>query len=138
MGMAERIALDPPHVFWTLAREFWPGPFTLVIRARPLFPGEMLGPNDSLAVRIPDHLWLRQLVKKAGFPITATSANISGAKEISRPEEIIEIFKDKLGLIVDGGETPGGLPSTIIDLTCDKPRLIREGAVPSRLFIPYL
>ena len=77
---------------------------------------------------------MRTLVQKAGFPITATSANISGETPISDPEKAIESFEGAVDLIVDGGKTKGLLPSTVVDLSEEEPRLIREGAIPlSRL-----
>jgi L-threonylcarbamoyladenylate synthase len=138
IAMAEEIAAVLPPLFWTLSREFWPGPLTLVVKARPLFPKEMLGPGGSLAMRIPDAPWLRDLIRHLNAPITATSANLSGTGEISRPEDIIEIFKGKVDLIIDGGRTAGGLPSTIVDLASDQPRLLRAGAVPLSRLQKYL
>jgi len=136
--MAEKIAAFLPPSFLGLSRAFWPGPLTLVIKAKPLFPNEMLGPGGSLALRLPDVPWLLELVRRTDIPITATSANISGKKEIDSGKEVIEVFKGKVDLIVDGGKTPGGLPSTIVDLTSEKPRVLREGAIPSERLRPYL
>ncbi len=130
LATADEIAGPLPPLFLDLARAFWPGPLTLVARARPLFPPAMLGPGGSLAMRVPGARWLREFLGMLGAPLTATSANLSGGPEISRPEEIIELFRGKLEIIVDGGVTSGGLPSTIVDLTSDNPVLIRSGAVP--------
>ncbi len=138
IAMAEEIAAVLPPFFWTLSHEFWPGPLTLVVKARPLFPEEMLGPAGSLGMRIPDAPWLRDLIRHLDAPITATSANLSGTGEISRPEDVIEIFQGKVDLIIDGGQTPGGLPSTIVDLASEQPRLLRAGAVPVSRLQKYL
>jgi L-threonylcarbamoyladenylate synthase len=137
-AMAENISLPLPPLFRTITREFWPGPLTLVVKAKPLFPLEILGPGGSLAMRIPGTIWLRDLVRRLGIPITATSANISGEGEISRPEEVVKIFQGKVELIIDGGPTLGGLPSTIVDLTSEKPRLVRAGAVSLSRLQKYL
>jgi L-threonylcarbamoyladenylate synthase len=138
IAMAEEIAAALPPLFRTLSREFWPGPLTLVVKAKPLFPPSMLGPGGTLAMRVPDALWLQELVRHLDVPLTATSANLSGEEDISEPEEIIKIFSGKSDLIVDGGPTRGGLPSTILDLTSERPRLLRAGAVPITLLQKYL
>ena len=130
LDMAVGIAGPLPPIFLDLARAFWPGPLTLVARSRPIFPPAMLGPGGSLAMRVPGTNWLREFLRLLGAPVTATSANLSGGPEISRPEEVIELFRGKVDIIVDGGPTPGGLPSTIVDLTLDRPVLVRPGAVP--------
>lgn len=130
LDMAGEISAPLPPLFLDLARAFWPGPLTLVVRARPLFPPAMLGPGGSLAMRVPGAEWLREFLRRLGAPVTATSANLSGGLEISRPEEAVELFRGNVDIIVDGGPTPGGLPSTIVDLTSDKPVLVRPGAVP--------
>jgi L-threonylcarbamoyladenylate synthase len=136
--MAEKIAVSLPPIFEELSREFWPGALTLVIKAKPLFPPRVLGPEGSLALRLPDVPWLLELVRQMNTPLTATSANISGAKEIADPDEVIRIFRGKVDLIVDGGHTSGGLPSTIVDLTLEKPRILREGTIPESRLRRYL
>jgi L-threonylcarbamoyladenylate synthase len=136
--MAEKISVSLPPIFEELSREYWPGPLTLIIKAKPLFPPRILGPAGSLALRLPDVPWLLELVRQMNTPLTATSANISGAKEIADPGEVIRIFRWKVDLIVDGGPTPGGLPSTIVDLTSEKPRILREGAIPESRLRRYL
>jgi L-threonylcarbamoyladenylate synthase len=137
-AMAERVADSPPPLFRTLADAFWPGPLTLVVGARPLFPVAMLGPGGSLAIRVPGLPWLVDLIGRLGIPLTATSANVSGGGEISDPAQIILEFEGKVDVIVDSGPTPGGLPSTVIDLTSKSPRIIREGAVPRSALRKYL
>jgi L-threonylcarbamoyladenylate synthase len=132
------ICVDIPQAFEAMAQAFWPGPLTLILKASSKLPGLLLGEEGSIGVRMPDFCWLREMIRRAGFPLTATSANISGEKEISQPEEVTEIFYGKVNLIVDGGETPGGLPSTVVDLTSMKPKILREGALPSTKLRPYL
>jgi len=138
IDMIERIAAEPPPVFRLLAGEFWPGPLTLVLKAAASFPRELAGPGHTVALRIPPAAWLRGLVGGIGLPITATSANVSGEKEISDPTEIIRLFDRKVDVILDGGPTPGGLPSTIVDISGDHPRILREGAVPASALTAFL
>jgi L-threonylcarbamoyladenylate synthase len=131
MDMVERIAAEPPSAFYVLAGEFWPGPLTIVLKAAPTFPTALAGPGHTVAVRIPPAAWLRALVDELGLPVTATSANVSGRKEISDPAEVRRLFEGKVDVIIDGGMTPGGLPSTIVDLSGPEPAILREGAVPA-------
>lgn len=138
MRMAESLAADLPPLFKQLASEFWPGPLTLILKASPSLPRELLSRRGTVGLRVPALPWLQILIKKAGFPLTATSANLSGEAEVSNPEEVMRIFKGKVDLIVDGGPTPGGKPSTVVDLSIEKPKIIREGALPSSLLAEYL
>ena len=104
-------------------------------RGKSAFAPEMLGPGGTVALRVPGSAWLRAFLGDLGVPLTATSANLSGAGEISDPAEIIRLFQGKVEAIVDGGTTPGGLPSTVLDLTSNPPKILREGAVPSRKLV---
>lgn len=138
VNMVREIAEDIPSLFWEIAGAFWPGPLTFVLKASSTLPKSMLGPGDSIGIRLPALSWLRDLLEKASFPITATSANISGEKDISDPEIIKGSFYGLLELIVDGGETSGTLPSTVVDLAVARPVIIREGAVPRSALGKYL
>ena len=138
LDMIETLAVSPPPLFHCLVSEFWPGPLTLVLKASPSFPARLAGPGHTIGVRIPSVPWLRRLVTKVGLPITATSANISGEGEISDPAEILRTFNDKVDIIVDGGSTPGGQPSTIVDITGPMPLILREGAIPKAQLEKYL
>jgi len=138
LGSAKSCAERLPGAFERLACEFWPGPLTLIVKARAGFPPALLGPGGTIAVRVPGSLWLRDLLARFGRPVTATSANISGEAEISRGVDAVRLFEGKVDLIVDGGDTPGGLPSTIVDLTRVPPLVVRAGAVPARSLAPFL
>jgi L-threonylcarbamoyladenylate synthase len=128
-AQARSAASIVPPVLDTLAAEFWPGPLTLVFKAGPAFPPKMLGPGGTIALRVPALAWLRGLLRLTGFPITATSANLSGDGELDDPAAVRRVFDGRIDLIVDGGRTPGGAPSTIVDLSGDAPRLLRPGAI---------
>ncbi len=138
INMARDIAKDIPSLFWKMAGEFWPGPLTLVLKASSTLPAGLLGPRDSIGIRQPALAWLRELLEEATFPITATSANISGEKEIANPEIIRDSFFGLVDLIVDGGETGGTLPSTVVDLTSARPVILRDGALPRSALGKYL
>ena len=138
INMVRDIAKNIPSLFWKMAGEFWPGPLTLVLKASSTLPTGLLGPGDSIGIRQPAVSWVRELLEEAAFPITATSANISGEKEITNPGMIRDSFFGLVDLIVDGGETKGALPSTVIDLTSARPVILREGAVPRSVLGKYL
>ncbi|NIM59387.1 MAG: threonylcarbamoyl-AMP synthase [Candidatus Aminicenantes bacterium] len=138
INIVREIAKDIPTLFWKMAGEFWPGPLTLVLRASSALPRDLLGPRDSIGVRQTALAWIGGLLEETGFPITATSANVSGEKEISNPEIIRDSFFGLIDLIVDGGETRGALPSTVVDLTAAKPVILREGVVPRSDLVRYL
>jgi L-threonylcarbamoyladenylate synthase len=138
INMVRDIAKDIPSLFWKIAGKFWPGPLTLVLKASSTLPASLLGPRDSIGIRQPALSWIKELLDETAFPITATSANISGEKEIVNPEIVRDSFFGLVDLIVDGGETRGALPSTVIDLTSAKPAILREGAVPLSVLGKYL
>ncbi|MGB7294617.1 MAG: L-threonylcarbamoyladenylate synthase [Candidatus Aminicenantales bacterium] len=127
--MAEALASERPPIFNALAARFWPGPLTMVLKAASHLPGDLIGPKKTIGIRLPDVPWLQALIRETGVPLISTSANISGQGEIASPEEAIRLFQGKVDLIVDGGPTFGGKPSTVIDLAREKPVLIREGVI---------
>jgi len=131
LDMVGEIAGPLPPLFRVLAEEFWPGPLTLVLKASPGLPDFLTGPGGSIAVRIPPVPWLRKLVYDISQPVTATSANISGRPENADSAGVAAAFEGRIELIVDGGKTPGGAPSTLLDLTSPEPRLLREGVIPA-------
>lgn len=108
-----------------LAREFWPGPLTLVLPRRPKVP-DILTQGPTVGVRVPDHEVVRSLLSAAG-PMAVTSANLSGGKNPLNADEVLEQLDGRIDLLVDGGQSPGGRPSTVVDLTGDEPRILRAG-----------
>ena len=137
-NMLNSLIAETPPAAEPLIRLFWPGPLTLVLPANPLLPRELLGAGKSVGVRLPAHAGLRDLVREAGFPLTATSANISGEEGLSDPERVYDTFMGRVDCIVDGGKTKGGHPSTVVDLTVRKPRILREGAIPAAALKKWL
>ena len=129
LEMAKGMAAELPPVFYTLASRFWPGPLTMVFKAASQLPAELVGPGRTIGVRLPAVAWLQALIRETGVALVTTSANISGEGEIALAEEVIGMFRGRVDLIVDGGQTPGGKPSTVIDLIGEKPILIREGVL---------
>jgi L-threonylcarbamoyladenylate synthase len=112
-----------------LADAFWPGPLTLVARARPGLAAGIHAGTGTVGVRIPGSEVARALAHAAGGAIVSTSANLSGEAPPARPEEIAPGLR-ALAHVLDGGAAPGGLPSTVVAVDADGVRLVREGAVP--------
>lgn len=112
-----------------LINAFWPGPLTLLFESACGLPSNLLGNGTTIGVRFPNSQVAGQLMRKTGKPITATSANISGGMECRSGNELLNTLGDKLDLILDGGESSGGKPSTIVDTSCFPPKIIRDGEV---------
>ncbi len=129
----EVVAVKLPPLALELARRYWPGGLTLVVPARPHLPPELLSGGTTVAVRVPAHAALRQLIRDLGQPLAATSANRHGAANPVNAQQVLAQLGGRLPLIVDGGSTPGDLPSTIIDVTSSVPRLLRHGVVTVEL-----
>ncbi len=138
LGELKELVEDIPPIFKSLSNEFWPGLLTLVFRASKKLPEILIGRSGSIGVRYPDYDWLRALVRHAGFPITATSANLSDRGDASDPQYVRRDFSGKINLIVDGGLTPGILPSTVVDISTGTVKILREGALPVSLLEKYL
>jgi L-threonylcarbamoyladenylate synthase len=118
----------PPQAV-ELMEKFWPGALTLVFYARDTMPGILLGDTNKVAVRIPGESFALRLARASYFPITATSANIAGEPPANNTDRLLSYFDDKIDLIIDGGKTPGGKPSTIVDVTVTPFHIIRQGSV---------
>lgn len=138
LDMVAGIAAFLPASFAALAAEFWPGPLTLVLPAAAGLPDFLVGPGRTVAVRIPPLAWLRALVAELAEPLTATSANLTGEKELADPADVAALVERKVEWMLDGGRAPGGLPSTIVDITGETPRILREGAIPAAAILALL
>ncbi|MCX7913639.1 MAG: L-threonylcarbamoyladenylate synthase [Thermodesulfovibrionales bacterium] len=117
-----------------LIRTYWPGPLTLVFKAKEGL-SERLKINNTVAARVPGDSFALRLAKIVNFPITATSANISNLPAAQDVETILSYFDEKIDLIIDGGKSPTIQPSTIVDVSKDEPILIREGIVDLKSFL---
>jgi len=121
-----------------LMKRFWPGGLTLVFHAKPVLPDLLTAGTGKIGVRLSSHPVPRALAEAVGAPITGTSANRSGQPGCSTAEEVMVALGGDIDLILDGGRTPGGESSTVLDLTCDPPVILRDGIVshdPLRAFI---
>ncbi len=113
----------------TLAHRFWPGPLSIVVKRSPGIPLVVSAGGDTVALRVPDAPVLREIVLRLGTPVTGTSANVSGGDPATTAADVRAAFGQTVDAILDGGETLGGPPSTVLDLTSPDPRILRAGAI---------
>jgi len=119
-----------PFLARVFAQRYWPGPLTLVLRRSPVFQSAALGGGDTVAVRVPDHAFLRELIRALGEAITGTSANRSGGPACRSAQEVEQELGEAVDLIIDGGPSGAGPESTVVSLTGSLPVVLREGAIP--------
>lgn len=132
VDQAEELAKSLPEEFYALARKFWPGPLTVIVKAGSRLPLKVTANTGNVALRVPSAKIPLAVVTAAAIPITATSANLSGAAECTTAEQVHDQLHGRISIIVDGGTSPRDIPSTIIDLSDEEARwrIIREGAIP--------
>jgi tRNA threonylcarbamoyl adenosine modification protein (Sua5/YciO/YrdC/YwlC family) len=140
---AEEMAKPLPNEFYMLAERFWPGPLTMIVQAAPRLPLKVTANTGNIAIRVPAAKIPLAVIAASGVPITATSANLSGARECTTAQAVRDQLGSRLNIVVDGGPSPRQLPSTIVDLTVEeigKPcwRIQREGAIPSQAIMELL
>ena len=128
-----RFVEDIPETGRRLMERFWPGGLTIVFTASSNVLPRLTGGTGKIGIRLSSNVIASQLTKILSNPVTATSANLSGTKECSSADEVINCLGDKVDAVIDGGRTPGGLGSTIVDVTTDPPTILREGIIPSPL-----
>lgn len=123
----EKVAINIPEAARRLAARFWPGPLTILVPKRADLP-ESVSATSTVGVRVPDHEIARALLRAAG-PMAVTSANISGAQSPVTAQEVYEQLAGRIALVIDGGKTPGGVPSTLVDCTLPELKILREGPI---------
>jgi len=134
IDQAEDLAKPLPQEFYKLARRYWPGPLTIIVKAASRLPLKVTANTGNVALRVPNAKIPLAVVQAASIPITATSANLSGESECTSAEAVREQLQGRISIIVDGGTSPRDVASTIIDLTDEEARwrVLREGAIPSQ------
>jgi len=126
---AEALAAPLDAVPVKLISRFWPGALTLVLQKATDFQSLALAGRETLAVRVPGHSLLREVIRQCGAPLVGTSANRSGDKSARTAEEAAQQLGTDVDLILDGGSCPGGLESTIVDCTQTPARILRQGPI---------
>jgi L-threonylcarbamoyladenylate synthase len=140
VDQASDLAWPVPETFYLLARRFWPGPLTVIVKADPKLPLKVTANTGNVALRVPAAEIPLAIIRAAGLPLTATSANLSGATECTTALQVRDQLGDVLKIIVDGGQSPRDVASTIVDLTSDDGswRLLRQGAIPYEQLVELL
>jgi L-threonylcarbamoyladenylate synthase len=129
---------SPNQKAMLLMEKFWPGPLTLIFRAKKNVSRYITAGTGRVAVRIPGKSFALSLAQKANFFITATSANLSGMTSAQNAEAVARYFGDTIDIVIDGGPTPGGFPSTIVDVSGGEARILREGAISKESLSGFL
>ncbi len=126
-----RYCRDIPPLAYVLARKFWPGPLTMILKCRTdVVPSVITAGLDTVAMRCPAHPVTAAIIREAGVPVAAPSANTSGRPSCTTAQDVLEDMDGKIEGMFDGGPCTVGVESTIIDLTCTPPRLLRPGGLP--------
>lgn len=128
LDQLRQVAVDPSPAAVRLARRFWPGPLTLVLRRQPGLP-QAISETATVGVRIPNHPLALALLGAAG-PMAVTSANRSGGPSRQTAGDVFEDLSGRIELILDGGRSPGGQPSTVVAVLGDRPEILRQGPIP--------
>jgi L-threonylcarbamoyladenylate synthase len=112
-----------------LIERFWPGPLSLLLRARPGIPSPLVGPTRTVGVRVEGMALIRMLVRALDRAVTGTSANPGGSPPARTAQQVEAYFHDDIDLILDTGPCRSEFPSTLVDVSLGRPRLVRHGAL---------
>lgn len=123
------VCVDIPPVAWDLAQRFWPGALSLILHRAPIVPDVVTAGGPTVAVRVPDHALIRTICRRLGAPLAATSANLHGLPEPVTAQDVGGYLMGRIPLVLDGGPSRGGVPSTLLDLTTRPPAILRRGPV---------
>ena len=129
LAMVERVAREISDRARRLMAKYWPGPLTLVLPSRADLPAALTAGTGTIGVRLSGHPVARALVQAVGAPVTAPSANPHAGPAPRTADDVLAGLGSGVDLVLDGGPTPGGPPSTVLDLTAARPVLLRPGAV---------
>ncbi len=126
-GQIEQVAQGFTEQALRLAENFWPGALTLVVNKHPSIPS-VLSSLPTVGLRIPDYPFIQELIRRTG-PMAVTSANLAGQPSATNIPEVLEQLGDQLDLYIDGGSATGGVSSTVVDCTGEKPIILRQGPI---------
>ncbi len=129
----EKIVQDFPEKARKLAKDFWPGPLTMILNKKEIVPKSITGGGETVAVRMPNHPLALKLIKAAGGYVTGPSANTSGRPSPTLARHVLEDMDGKIDMILDGGELGIGIESTIIDMSVEPPRILRPGCITQEI-----
>ena len=129
VSLVEKVAEPVSALEREIMQRYWPGPLTIILKAKDGLSEYLTAGTGKVALRIPGESFGLELAKRAGFPITATSANPSGSPPADSAEMILKYFATEIDILVDGGRTRGYEPSTIVEVVGDQIKLIRKGVI---------
>ena len=127
----ERCGIEVPEQAKLLAKKYWPGPLTIVVKARPEIPAIVLAGGKTVGLRCPDHPLTLELLRTCGLPLAAPSANPSGSPSPKTAQQVLDYFHGLIDCVIDGGACGIGTESTIIDMSVLPYRILRQGALPA-------
>jgi len=128
-GMLRGLVSEIPPVAEDLMRDFWPGPLTIVFRSSGRIPPPVSSDRGTVALRDSGLPFISELIGRLGFPLVSTSANLSGSPPARSAGEVMSLFGGRLDLVVDGGKSPSAEPSTVVDVSDGKVKVLREGCI---------
>ncbi len=128
-GQMDRVSSGRPDYVHRLIERFWPGPLTLVVSATDEAMGWRVGKGPTIGLRVPDHQLITEIIKQAGIPLAATSANLSGEPDARSAGQVLSALPGTVDLVLDGGELPRRPPSAVLDVTGERPILLRKGGL---------
>ena len=126
----EKVAQNLPDFFFHLTDKFWPGGLTIIVQSKNLLP-QLTAGGTTVGLRIPNQSLLLKILQEFGGPIAITSANLSGQPAATSPQAFGHELSSKIDFIVDDGQTPGPVPSTVYDISVSPPQVRREGVISS-------
>ena len=138
MDMVEKYCQNIPPVAYRLAEKYWPGPLTMILEDKEVVPAMVTADTGTLGGRCPDHPLTLAIIEKAGVPLAAPSANPSGDEPAKTAQEVLDYFNRKIEGVVDGGPCAMGVASTILDLTEEEPKVLREGGIPAGELLAFV
>lgn len=125
----EGLASEITPVARRLMQRYWPGRLSLIFRAAPIVPPRVRGAGGTIALRVPADTLCKRLLDTIGGPVVSSSANLSGQPPAETAEEVLRVFGNQIDLVIDGGPRRGNVPSTLVDVSGPRPRLLRRGDV---------
>jgi L-threonylcarbamoyladenylate synthase len=127
--LVDGLALDVTPQAYRLIANHWPGPLSLILKAAPIVPPRVRGAGGTIALRCPKDTLSQRLLDVIGGPVVSSSANLSGQPPAETAEEVVRVFGNQIDMVIDGGPRRGNTPSTLVDVSGDKARLLRRGAI---------
>ena len=138
MEMVEQYCQNIPPAAYRLAEKYWPGPLTMILEDKGVVSALVTAETETLGVRCPDHPLTLSLIQEVGAPLAAPSANPSEQPSPKTAQEVLGYFEDRIEGILDGGPCAVGVESTLVDLTEEEPKILREGGIPGQEILTFL